>query len=85
MDPHFKGVLREWFHCTCYMIMHATSTYIHTHTHTHTSTHTHTHTHTHTQGNDVKVSEAALTGEAELVRKNETSSPMLFSGTQVRT
>jgi magnesium-transporting ATPase (P-type) len=35
------------------------------------------------QGNDVKVSEAALTGEAELVRKNETSSPMLFSGTQV--
>ena len=36
-----------------------------------------------TQGNDVKVNEAALTGEAELVRKRENSSPMLFSGTQV--
>ena len=29
------------------------------------------------------MSEAALTGEAELVRKKEGTSPMLFSGTQV--
>ena len=31
----------------------------------------------------MKVSEAALTGEAELVRKKELTSAMLFSGTQV--
>ena len=32
----------------------------------------------------MKVNESALTGEAELVRKKELISAMLFSGTQVR-
>ena len=50
------------------------------------NTHMHTHT-THTpgpQGFDVKVDEAAMTGEGELVRKSADRDPMLYAGTQVR-
>jgi len=35
------------------------------------------------QGNDVKVDESSLTGEAELVKKKVDSDPMLLAGTQV--
>lgn len=35
------------------------------------------------QGNDVRVDEASLTGEAELVRKTVDADPMLLAGTQV--
>ena len=32
------------------------------------------------QSNDLKVDESSLTGESDLVKKNETSDPMLLSG-----
>ena len=54
------------------------------HTHTHTHSHTFSHTHTCPQGFDVKVDEAAMTGEGEVVKKSFEKDPMLYAGTQVR-
>ena len=35
------------------------------------------------RGNDVSVSEAALTGESDNIKKNSTVNPYMYAGTQV--